>query len=478
MRPTSTAIMMASPASYIGADSPAMSRGESAQFSNKAGAIVELTDEAVLISRKGESPASRPLAYRTIRSVTFKGAGITNGYIYFCTAARAKVNSLNEAIGNPDTVVFSKDTNEDFERLRDLVNEKLEARSPKADVGPVKPSAERGVRDRAKPRAANYRDPNKADHAGVLWAVILAVFLFVFALSKCGTDTPSETMNVDENLTTTDMNADSAGLNTTAPAAQTISRYVAMDSNVRAGPTSRSRALGKVLRGSQVEGSLVAGTGSFGPWVRLTSGRYSGGYILALGNLRQTAPPAIDTAAAGYRLPSDRTAIYAEPDETSEVLGYSTVGKKVHVYGRTAGGFLEVGVSSDRVGYIREEALYADREPDVATADENGMPVAPAAVARQAAPPTLRNPQFITADDYPALALARGEEGVVRAMVAVDANGRVTACVVTGSSGSPSLDEASCRLIRSRAMFDPAIDSNGQSTAGIFTKTISWKLSE
>lgn len=457
-----------------------MSEGQGAHFTNNAGVAVQLADNAVLITRKGESPPSRALAYRSIRSVIFKPAGITNGYIQFCTDARKKVDSLNKALGDPNTIVFSKETNEDFERLLDLVNEKLQARSQKINVVPVEPAAETPP-DPAKstPGAIpiNYRDPNKVDNGWVLWAIVLGVLFFAFALSKCDTNTPSNTMNVDENLTTTDMNAAGAGSNANA-SAQTISRFLAMDSNVRASPTSNSRALGKLTRGSQVEGSLVARTGSLGPWLKLTSGRYAGGYILALGNIRQTPPPSIDASAAGFRFPTDRTPIYAEPDGTSEVLDYTTVGKRVHVYGRTQGGFLEVGVSSDRVGYIPEEALPADSEPQPATVDENGMPTTSAPLPREAAPPTLRNPQFISTDDYPALASARGEEGAVRVMVGVDINGRVTACVVTQSSGSSSLDEATCRLIRSRAVFDPAIGNDGRPTPGIFTKTIIWKLNE
>jgi TonB family protein len=457
-----------------------MSQAQRAHFTNRAGVTVELADEAVLIERKGEPPP-RAIIYGSIRAVIFKAAGITNGYIQFCTDARKKVDSLTKAISDPNTVVFSKDTNEDFERLRDLVNEKLEARSQKVEVSPLEPAGERAS-DSAKsaPSAVpvNYRDPNKANHGGALWAIVLGVLFFAFALSKCDTNTSSNTMNVDENLTTTDMNAVGADSNANASSAQTISRFLAMDSNVRASPTSNSRALGKLTRGSQVEGSLVAGTGSLGPWLKLTSGRYAGGYILALGNVRQTPPPSIDVSAAGFRFPIDRTPIYAEPESTSEVLDYTTVGKRVHVYGRTPDGFLEVGVSSDRVGYIPEEALPADSEPQAVPVDENGMPAASAPLAREAAPPTLRNPQFISADDYPAVASARGEEGAVRVMVGVDINGRVTACIVTQSSGSSSLDEATCRLIRSRAVFDPAIGSDGRPTPGIFTKTINWKLTE
>lgn len=459
-----------------------MSHGHGAQFTNRAGVTVELSDEAVLISRNGESPPPRALAYGSIRSVIFKSAGITNGYIQFCTDARKKVDSLNKAIGDSNTVVFSKDTGQDFERLRDLVNEKLKASSQNAPIAPVKlPEVKTSDRAKSAPaaRGANYRDPNKADHSSLLWTIILGVLFLAFALSKCGTGTPSNTMNVDENLTT-DMNAADADINATAPAVtQTISRYLAMDSNVRAGPTSTSRALGRLARGALVEGTLVPGSSSLGPWLKLNSGPHAGGYVLAMGNLRKTAPPAIDTTAAGFRVAADRAPIYAEPDAASEVLDYTTAGQRVHVHGRTGDGYLEVGVKSDRIGYVREEAVYVEDEPSSEVVDQNGMPTtSTTTTAGQSAPPTLRNPQFIGADDYPVQAVARGEQGNVSVMVGVDINGRVTACVVTRSSGSAFLDEASCRLIRSRAQFDPAVGNDGRPTSGVFTKTFTWKLTD
>ena len=44
----------------------------------------------------------------------------------------------------------------------------------------------------------------------------------------------------------------------------------------------------------------------------------------------------------------------------------------------------------------------------------------------------------------------------------VGANGRVTSCSVTRSSGNSALDETTCRLIQQRFRFDPATDSQGR----------------
>lgn len=76
--------------------------------------------------------------------------------------------------------------------------------------------------------------------------------------------------------------------------------------------------------------------------------------------------------------------------------------------------------------------------------------------------------------DYPAAARAAGEQGVVRFKLAVGSNGRVTDCTVTASSGSSALDGATCRILRSRARFTPARDSEGRPTADSAAGEVTW----
>lgn len=78
--------------------------------------------------------------------------------------------------------------------------------------------------------------------------------------------------------------------------------------------------------------------------------------------------------------------------------------------------------------------------------------------------------------DYPAAALAAREQGVVGFALDVGANGRVAACAVTRSSGSAALDDATCRVLRSRARFTPALDSAGAPTADRMLGRIIWRL--
>jgi periplasmic protein TonB len=78
--------------------------------------------------------------------------------------------------------------------------------------------------------------------------------------------------------------------------------------------------------------------------------------------------------------------------------------------------------------------------------------------------------------DYPAAARRNEEQGSVSVRLSIGTNGRVTGCSVASSSGSSSLDTATCRILTSRARFTPARDSNGQPTTDTYTQRITWQL--
>jgi TonB family protein len=80
--------------------------------------------------------------------------------------------------------------------------------------------------------------------------------------------------------------------------------------------------------------------------------------------------------------------------------------------------------------------------------------------------------------DYPAAARAAAASGDVTLNLTVGPNGRVTGCSVTRSSGSATLDSASCRIIRSRARFTPAVSINGAPAAAQIVYTHRWTLPE
>jgi protein TonB len=85
---------------------------------------------------------------------------------------------------------------------------------------------------------------------------------------------------------------------------------------------------------------------------------------------------------------------------------------------------------------------------------------------------------YVSNDDYPPAALRAGDEGTTGFRLTVGADGRVTNCTVTSSSGSSSLDSATCRIMRSRARFTPARDSNGNPTTDTHTARITWRIQD
>lgn len=113
-------------------------------------------------------------------------------------------------------------------------------------------------------------------------------------------------------------------------------------------------------------------------------------------------------------------------------------------------------------------------------------PIMPVAPPRPPAPPPVRTvpPQsasgnlqgLITSDDYPSQAINNEEQGTVSVSLSIGTNGRVTGCRTTSSSGSRTLDSATCRILTSRARFTPARDSSGNPTTGTFAQRITWRL--
>jgi protein TonB len=84
---------------------------------------------------------------------------------------------------------------------------------------------------------------------------------------------------------------------------------------------------------------------------------------------------------------------------------------------------------------------------------------------------------LFSADDYPASAQSSGAEGTVQATLTIGPDGRVVSCNVSRSSGNSSLDSTTCNILRRRAKFTPARDSNGQPTTDtVSTPPIVWRL--
>ncbi|MBN8500994.1 MAG: energy transducer TonB [Sphingomonadales bacterium] len=83
---------------------------------------------------------------------------------------------------------------------------------------------------------------------------------------------------------------------------------------------------------------------------------------------------------------------------------------------------------------------------------------------------------WVTTNDYPALALREQREGVVSYRLTVGPDGFVSGCTITVSSGSADLDATTCRVMTARATFMPATDANGQPTTGTYVSRVRWTI--
>jgi periplasmic protein TonB len=105
------------------------------------------------------------------------------------------------------------------------------------------------------------------------------------------------------------------------------------------------------------------------------------------------------------------------------------------------------------------------------------LPPTPAPVAPPARLPEVAADMLpITNADYPTAALRAREQGRVHVFLHITDLGRVDRCTVTRSSGSASLDAASCRLLLERGRFEPALDHASRPVAWHKAMVVTWSL--
>jgi len=79
-------------------------------------------------------------------------------------------------------------------------------------------------------------------------------------------------------------------------------------------------------------------------------------------------------------------------------------------------------------------------------------------------------------DDYPKSAFVHHQEGTTLFSVTVGTDGRARDCMITKSSGSADLDEATCKAVLKRARFTPATDEHGMPIEAPFSSRMNWRF--
>jgi len=152
----------------------------------------------------------------------------------------------------------------------------------------------------------------------------------------------------------------------------------------------------------------------------------------------------------------------------------------------------------DRSGSMEEAILaialgliaIAASPPEAKESLANGVSIAPDIAAQPPAAAenekskqvpsraTANLVSLFSTDDYPREAIRNGEQGIVGVRLTVGADGKVADCAVIQSSGSPSLDVQTCRILWSRAQFTPARDAQGKPIQDTYSQRIRWELPE
>jgi TonB family protein len=113
----------------------------------------------------------------------------------------------------------------------------------------------------------------------------------------------------------------------------------------------------------------------------------------------------------------------------------------------------------------------------------NANPPAPPTMPSWADPPPPQRQRanlntYFSTDDYPAVSLVYHHEGTTAFALTVGVDGRVTDCRIIRSSGAVPLDEATCRILRSRARYNPARAADGTPVEGSDSGRVTWRLPE
>ncbi len=101
-------------------------------------------------------------------------------------------------------------------------------------------------------------------------------------------------------------------------------------------------------------------------------------------------------------------------------------------------------------------------------------PPKPSAASRAQPKGSFQSP--MSTDDYPPSALRNNEAGTVSFKLDIGADGRVTNCTITSSSGFADLDKTACRLLTRRARFTPAKDASGAAMADSYSSRFTWQI--
>ncbi|GAA4046630.1 energy transducer TonB [Parerythrobacter jejuensis] len=105
-----------------------------------------------------------------------------------------------------------------------------------------------------------------------------------------------------------------------------------------------------------------------------------------------------------------------------------------------------------------------------------GIDVAAHSKLTRAAAPASNPGRWLTSRDYPGNLLAKGEQGIVKFRLSVDAEGKPSQCHIQQSTRPDGFDRAVCDKLMQRARFKPALGEDGEPLASYWRSTVRFRI--
>ena len=96
--------------------------------------------------------------------------------------------------------------------------------------------------------------------------------------------------------------------------------------------------------------------------------------------------------------------------------------------------------------------------------------------AQLAMPQPIRPQTWLRVEDLPLEEVGSGEARLVAFRVTVRPDGTLQDCAIEVTSGRPKLDELTCRIMRRRARFKPAVGVSGQPIHAVHRSSSVWAV--
>ena len=98
--------------------------------------------------------------------------------------------------------------------------------------------------------------------------------------------------------------------------------------------------------------------------------------------------------------------------------------------------------------------------------------------ARAAPEPLVSSGMLVSGADYTPLMIRRNLGGTVPVLLTIGTNGRVQACKPLTADAHQELKDVTCRLMKQRARFRPAVDPNGKPVNGEYFISITYHITD